>query len=153
MAASRIAKLVELGITLPKLTKPVASYVPFVLDNNGLLWVSGQLPMADGKLLMTGQVTDESVPDAAAAARQCAINALAVIDEAVGLDRVDRVIKVSGFVKGAHTFNSPHLVINGCSNLLGEVFGSAHARSAVVVSSLPLDAAVEIEFIVQVNPQ
>ena len=151
MASSRISKLLELGITLPKLSKPLAAYTPWVLDNNGLLWVSGQLPTKDGELLLKGQVTDELIPRAAEAARMCAINAMAVIDEAVGLDQVDRIIKVNGFVKADHTFCSPHLIINGCSTLLTEVFGLPHARSAIVVSSLPLDAAVEIDFVVQIK--
>jgi enamine deaminase RidA (YjgF/YER057c/UK114 family) len=136
--------------TLPPVVKPVAAYTSWARDGD-VLYVSGQLPMSEGKLVMSGQVTDESVPSAAEAAQVCALNALAVMEDAVGLDNVDRVLKVTGFVKADASFNSPHLVVNGCSQFLGKIFDEPHARSAVVVASLPLDAAVEIDFIVKVK--
>lgn len=153
MAATglRLQRLLSLGIELPPMVKPVASYTPYVIDKNGLLWISGQIPVVQGKLTMTGLVTDDLISEAQDAAKICAINALSVMEEAVGLDNIDRIIKVSGFVKAAHSFNSPHLVINGCSNFLGQVFDDPHARSAIVVSSLPLDASVEIDFVAQLK--
>ena len=148
MAAS--ARLAELGITLPAVAVPLASYVPAVRTGN-LVYTSGQLPTVSGKLTHDGKVGAEVTPeDAKVAARTCALNALAAIDSVVGIDNVTRVVKVVGFVASAPGFTGQPGVVNGASELLGEVFGEAgvHARSAVGVSELPLDAPVEVELIV-----
>ncbi len=131
---------------------PLASYVPAVRTGD-LVYTAGQLPMAAGKLAMTGKVGAEvSADDAKALARQCALNALAAVDSLVGLDSVVRVVKVVGFVASAPGFVGQPGVINGASELFAEVFGEAgaHARSAVGVGQLPLDAPVEVEIIVEV---
>ena len=147
-------KLAELGLTLPPVVPPVASYVPAVRSGDHV-FTSGQLPMVDGALTATGKVGAEvSAEDATAAARVCALNALAAIDALVGIDSVVRIVKVVGFVASAPGFTGQPGVINGASNLLGELFGDAgiHARSAVGVAELPLSAAVEVEMIVEVAP-
>ncbi|MBY6682167.1 RidA family protein [Rhodococcus sp. BP-316] len=147
-------KLAELGLTLPPVVPPVASYVPAVRSGDHV-FTSGQLPMVDGALTATGKVGAEvSAADATAAARVCALNALAAIDALVGIDSVVRIVKVVGFVASAPGFTGQPGVINGASNLLGELFGNAgiHARSAVGVAELPLGAAVEVEMIVEVAP-
>lgn len=145
-------KLKELGVALPDVPRPVANYLPWVKSGN-LLYVSGQLPFKDGELLHTG-LTGESISaeTANACARQCAINLIAVAHSAVGLSRVRRVVKLVGFVAGPAGFTGQPGVMNGASNLMTEVFGEAgrHARSAVGVSSLPLNAPVEIEAIFEV---
>lgn len=145
-------KLKELGIVLPEVPKPVANYVPWVRSGNQL-YVSGQLPFKDGKLLHTG-LTGEGVSadDAKLCARQCAINIIAVAHSAVGLSSVRRVVKLVGFVACPASFAGQPDVINGASDLMAEVFGEAgrHARSAVGVGSLPLNAPVEIEAIFEV---
>jgi enamine deaminase RidA (YjgF/YER057c/UK114 family) len=145
-------KLAELGILLPEVPKPVANYVPWV--KSGIhLYVSGQLPFKDGKLLHTG-LTGETVnaDDAKICARQCAINIIAVAHTAVGLSNVLRVVKLVGFVACTPSFTGQPGVVNGASDLMAEVFGEAgrHARSAVGVGSLPLNAPVEIEAIFEV---
>lgn len=145
------ARLSELGIDLPEVVVPLAAYVPAVRTGN-LVYTSGQLPMVGGKLPHTGKVGAEVSPeDGHALARICALNALAAVDALVGLDTVTRVVKVVGFVASAPSFNGQPAVVNGASELLGEVFGDAgaHARSAVGVSELPLDAPVEVELIVE----
>jgi enamine deaminase RidA (YjgF/YER057c/UK114 family) len=146
-------RLAELGLDLPPVAAPVAAYVPAVRTGNQV-YVSGQLPMADGALLATGKVGAE-VPadDAKRLAERCALNALAAIDDLVGLDRVVRVVKVCGFVASAPGFTGQPGVINGASELFGAVFGDAgkHARSAVGVGELPLGAPVEVEVIVEVS--
>ena len=148
-------RLKELGLSLPAVVPPVASYVP-ALRSGDHVWTSGQLPMVDGKLSaigkVGGQVTAEQAQDLA---RTCALNALAAIDALVGLDKVVRVVKVVGFVASVPDFTGQPGVINGASELLGEVFGEAgrHARSAVGVAVLPLDAPVEVEVVVQVQPE
>ncbi len=145
-------RLAELGIALPAVTKPLAAYVPAVRTGN-LVYTAGQLPLVDGKLTHTGKVGAEVSPEhARVAARTCALNALAAIDALVGIDNVTRIVKVVGFVASAPGFSGQPGVINGASELLGEVFGEAgqHARSAVGVSELPLDAPVEVELIVEV---
>jgi enamine deaminase RidA (YjgF/YER057c/UK114 family) len=150
MSAS--ARLGQLGLTLPEVVAPLASYVPAVRTGN-LVYTSGQLPMEGGKLPRTGKVGAEVSPeDAKSLARVCALNALAAVHSLVGIDTVARVVKVVGFVASAPGFNGQPSVINGASDLLGEVFGDqgAHARSAVGVSELPLDAPVEVELIVEV---
>lgn len=146
------ARLAELGVTLPPVAKPLAAYVPAVRTGN-LVYTSGQLPTAAGELLHTGKVGADVAPDdAKAAARQCALNALAAIDNLVGIDSVVRVVKVVGFVASSPGFSGQPGVVNGASEFIGEVFGEAgaHARSAVGVSELPLDAPVEVELIVEV---
>jgi enamine deaminase RidA (YjgF/YER057c/UK114 family) len=150
-ATSPRARLAELGITLPPVVPPVAAYVP-ARRSGSFVYTSGQLPMIDGKLPRTGKVGAEVSPeDAVELARACALNALAAVDALVGLDAVAGVVKVVGFVASAPDFTGQPAVINGASNLLGEVFGEAgaHARSAVGVAALPLDAPVEVELIVE----
>ena len=143
-------RLAELGITLPVLAKPVAAYVPAVISGN-LVFTSGQLPFVDGVLPETGKLGAGVDADAAAGyARQCALNALAAVESVIGsLDRVTRIVKVVGFVASDPSFTGQPGVINGASNLLGEIFGAAgaHARSAVGVAVLPLDSPVEVEFV------
>lgn len=143
-------RLAELGIVIPALTKPVAAYVPAVVTGN-LVFTAGQLPFVDGALLATGKVGAEVDPDAAKAlARTCVLNGLAAAHSVIGsLDRITRVVKVVGFVASTPDFTGQPGVINGASELLGEIFGDAgaHARSAVGVAVLPLDAPVEVEFV------
>ncbi|MFF3852110.1 RidA family protein [Micromonospora sp. NPDC002575] len=146
------AKLAELGLTLPEVVPPVASYVPAVQSGRHV-YVSGQLPVADGKLLATGKVgAGISAEQAKDLAQRCALNGLAAVDALVGLENVVKVVKVTGFVASAPGFTGQPGVINGASDLFGAVFGEAgrHARSAVGVSELPLDAPVEVELIVEV---
>lgn len=144
-------RLAALGLSLPAVVPPLASYVPAVRAGD-LVWTSGQLPIADGNLLATGKVGAEVTPkDAAALARICALNALAAVASVTGdLSAVRRVVKVVGFVASAPGFTGQPAVINGASDLLGEVFGDAgvHARSAVGVAVLPRDAPVEVEVVV-----
>jgi enamine deaminase RidA (YjgF/YER057c/UK114 family) len=146
------ARLAELGITLPAVAAPVASYVPAVISGT-FVYTSGQLPFVDGKLPATGKVGAAIDADTAQSlAATCAVNALAAVKERIGdLDRVTRIVKVVGFVASDPSFTGQPAVINGASNLLGEVFGDAgiHARSAVGVAVLPLDAPVEVEMIVE----
>ena len=145
-------RLTELGLDLPSVVPPVAAYVPAV-QTGSYVYTSGQLPMVQGELPAVGkvgaQVTAEQGKDLA---RTCALNALAAIDALVGIDSVVRVVKVVGFVASAPDFTGQPGVINGASELLGEVFGDAgrHARSAVGVAVLPLDAPVEVELVVEV---
>ena len=146
------ARLAELGVTLPAVATPLAAYVPAVRTGN-LVYTSGQLPLEGGKPTHFGKVGAEVSPeDGKAAARTCALNGLAAIDALVGLDSVVRVVKVVGFVASAPGFNGQPGVVNGASELLGQVFGDAgaHARSAVGVASLPLEVPVEVELIVEV---
>jgi len=146
-------RLAELGLTLPNVTPPLAAYVPAV--QSGIhVYVSGQVPMADGALLATGKVGAEVSPERAKElAARCALNALAAIHALVGLDRVVRVVKVVGFVASAEGFTGQPGVINGASEFFGAVFGEAgtHARSAVGVAELPLGAPVEVEVIVEIT--
>ncbi|MFC8846460.1 MULTISPECIES: RidA family protein [unclassified Micromonospora] len=147
------AKLAELGLTLPEVVPPVASYVPAVQSGQHV-FVSGQLPMAEGKLLATGKVgAGVSAEQAKDLAQRCALNGLAAVDALVGLENVVKIVKVTGFVASAPGFTGQPGVINGASDLFGAVFGEAgrHARSAVGVSELPLDAPVEVELVVEVS--
>ena len=147
------ARLAELGLELPPVTAPLAAYVPAVQTGNHV-YVSGQVPIADGKVLATGKVGAEvTTEEAAALARRCALGALAAVNELVGLARVVRVVKVVGFVAAAPGFTDVPLVINGASELFGEVFGEAgrHARSAVGVAELPRGVPVEVEAIFEVE--
>ena len=147
------ARLAELGVTLPAVATPLAAYIPAVRTGN-LVYTSGQLPLRSGELTHSGKVGSE-VPteEGKVAARTCVLNALAAIDALVGIDSVVRVVKLVGFVASAPGFNGQPAVINGASEFLGELFGDAgsHARSAVGVSELPLDAPVEVELIVEVR--
>jgi enamine deaminase RidA (YjgF/YER057c/UK114 family) len=150
---SALARLEELGITLPSVVPPLASYVP-ARRSGSYVFTSGQLPMIDGALPRTGKVGAEVSPeDAADLARTAAINGLAAVHALVGLDAVVGVVKVVGFVACGPEFTGQPAVINGASLLLGEVFGDAgaHARSAVGVASLPLDSPVEVELIVEID--
>jgi len=148
------AKLAELGLTLPPVAAPVAAYVPAVRSGD-LVWTSGQLPFVDGQLSTMGKVGAEVDPETAQGlARICALNAIAAVAAEIGdLDRVRRVVKVVGFVASAPDFTGQPGVVNGASGLLGDVFGDAgrHARSAVGVAVLPLDAPVEVEVVVEVS--
>lgn len=147
-------RLAELSITLAEPAAPAGAYVPAIVDGDHVL-TSGQLPLVDGGLPLTGHVGAEVDPEQAKEmARLCAINALAAIRSVVGdLDRVEQVVKVVGFVSSAPDFTGQPGVINGASELLGEVFGTAgeHARSAVGVAALPLGAPVEVEVTVRVR--
>ena len=147
-------KLKELGITLPEVAKPIAAYVPGVLDGDHV-YVSGQLPSVDGVLAYDGHAgAERTVEEAYAAARLSAINGLAVIKSLVGdLDRVERVVKVTGFVNSAPGFSDQPAAINGASELLVAVFGErgAHARSAIGLIGLPRNALVEVEMIVRIK--
>jgi enamine deaminase RidA (YjgF/YER057c/UK114 family) len=147
-------KLGDLGLVLPAVTAPLAAYVPAV-QSGSHVYVSGQVPMADGSLLATGKVGAEVSPEQAKdLARRCALNALAAIDSLVGLARVVKVVKLVGFVASADGFTGQAAVINGASELFGAVFGEAgqHARSAIGVAELPLGAPVEVEVIVEIRP-
>jgi enamine deaminase RidA (YjgF/YER057c/UK114 family) len=147
------ARLAELGLELPAVAAPLAAYVPAVRSGQHV-FVSGQLPIVDGKLLATGKVGAEvSAERAKELAARCALNALAAVDALVGLDAVARVIKVTGFVAAAAGFTGIPPVVNGASELFGAVFGDAgrHARSAVGVAELPLGAPVEVEVIFEVG--
>lgn len=151
------ARLAELGLTLPAVAAPVATYVPAV-QSGKYVYTSGQLPFVDGALLATGKVGDGEglVPpaDAAGLARTAALNALAAVGALIGdLDKIHRVVKVVGFVASDPSFTGQPRVINGASELLGEVFGArgVHARSAVGVAVLPLDSPVEIELLVELH--
>ncbi|UNX55234.1 RidA family protein [Georgenia sp. TF02-10] len=147
-------RLADLGLELPPVAAPVASYVPAVRQGN-LVHTSGQLPLVGGALAVTGKVGAAVGPEQAAdAARTCALNALAAVADLVGgLDQVVRVVRVTGFVASDPGFTGQPAVVNGASDLLGEVFGDAgrHARSAVGVAVLPLDAPVEVEITVEVR--
>jgi enamine deaminase RidA (YjgF/YER057c/UK114 family) len=147
------ARLAELGLSLPPVAAPLAAYVPATRAGT-LVFTSGQLPLADGSLLATGKVGDAvSVSVATACARVCALNALAAVDALVGLDAVRQVVKVVGYVASTPDFTQQPAVLNGASELLRDVFTDvgAHARSAVGVAALPLDAPVEVELVVEVR--
>lgn len=153
MTVDPYAKLAELGLTLPAAAAPQAAYVPAVQAGNHV-YVSGQIPIADGKILATGKVGGEVTPEAAKQlAARCALNVLAAVDGLVGLSRVVRVVKVVGFVASAPGFTGQPEVINGASELFESVFGAAgrHARSAVGVAELPRGVPVEVEAIVEVS--
>ncbi|MEE2718555.1 MAG: RidA family protein [Planctomycetota bacterium] len=149
------ARLDELGIRLPDAPKPVAAYVPSV-HAQGLIFVSGQIPLKEGSLMATGTVPSETAVDqAVSAARQCAINALAVLKSSLegDLDRVKRIVRIGVFVASDPGFTDQPLVANGASELMLEVFGDAgrHARAAVGSVALPLNASVEVELVAQVD--
>ena len=145
-------RLAVLGLELPALATPAGAYIPAVVSGN-LVFTSGQLPFVSGALAATGKVGDAVSPDDAKTyAATCVLNALAAVQFAIGsLDRVTRIVKVVGFVASDPSFTGQPGVINGASELLGEIFGDAgvHARSAVGVAVLPLDSPVEVELIVE----
>ncbi|MDR1193568.1 MAG: RidA family protein [Peptococcaceae bacterium] len=147
-------KLQEKGLTLPGVAKPVAAYVPGVKDGK-YIYTSGQVPIKEGKLAYEGHVGGECSPeDGYEAAKVCALNCLAIVKDLAGdLDNVEQIIKVVGFVSSAPGFNGQPKVVNGASELLGEIFGAkgAHARSAVGVSELPLNVPCEVEMIVKIK--
>lgn len=150
---SVLARLKELGLELPPVAAPVAAYIP-ANRSGDYVYTSGQLPFVEGKLTATGKVGAEvSAEEAHDLAAICALNAIAALGSVVDLDSVVRIVKVVGFVASAPDFYGQPAVINGASNLLGEVFGEAgrHARSAVGVSALPLNAPVELEVIAEVK--
>ena len=147
------ARLTELGLVLPPVATPAGAYVPAVRSGS-LVFTAGQLPLVDGALAATGKLGAEVDPEQGRdLARTCALNALAAVDSLIGLDAVARVVKVVGFVASAPGFTAQPVVLNGASELLGEIFGAAgrHARSAVGVAELPLGAPVEIELVVEAS--
>ncbi len=154
MSAEIEARIKELGITLPQAAAPAANYVPFVISGSHL-YISGQLPMEDGKIAVIGHLGDTvDVATGQRAAELCAINILAQAKAALGgdLSRIRRIIKLNGFVASKPTFVEQHLVINGASNLIAKVLGDAgiHARAAVGMAALPLNAAVEIDAVIEI---
>ena len=146
-------RLAEIGLSVPDVAKPVASYVPAVRTGS-YIYTSGQVPLRDGQLITTGKVgAGVSPEDAAECAQQCALNAIAAVKAELGdLDLVKRVVKVVCFIASDSAFTGQPQVANGASDLLGKAFGDAgvHARSAVGVPVLPLDAPVEVEILVEV---
>ncbi len=154
MSDAIISRLSELGYALPQAAAPAANYVPYVISGN-MLHISGQLPMENGKLAVTGHLgRNVDVATAQRAAELCAVNILAQASAALGgdLSRIRRVVKLNGFVASTPEFVEQHLVINGASNLIGAVLGEAgkHARAAVGMASLPLNAAVEIDAVMEI---
>ncbi|MCG5484109.1 RidA family protein [Sinorhizobium meliloti] len=153
MSAEIETRLTELGIVLPQAVAPVANYVPYVVSGS-MLYISGQLPMENGKVAVTGHVgKDVDVAGAQRAAELCAINILAQAKAALGdLGRIRRLVKINGFVASTPDFVEQHLVINGASNLLANALGEAgkHARAAVGMASLPFNAAVEIDAVIEI---
>lgn len=147
-------RITDLGLTLPEVVPPLAAYVPAVRSGQHV-FTAGQLPLVDGELVATGKVGGEvSAEEAQECARQCALNALAAVKSVVGsLDDVVRIVKVTVFVSSTPDFTGQPVVANGASELIGDVFGEAgvHARSAVGVPVLPIDAPVEVELVVEVG--
>jgi enamine deaminase RidA (YjgF/YER057c/UK114 family) len=147
-------KLASLGLTLPTAAAPVAAYVPAVKTGN-LVFTAGQLPVVDGKLVLTGKVGSDVTPDdAKKMAEICAVNALAAISLVADIDQIEKIVRVGGFVNGVPGFVAIPAVINGASELLIKLFGDVngkHARTAVGVAELPLNAPVEIEMVVQLK--
>lgn len=155
MSETIASRLAARGIELPEAAAPAANYLPYVQTGN-LLFISGQLPLKDGKLTATGLLgKDVDVEAGARAAEICAINILAQAKAALGgdLERIARVVKLGGFVASTPDFTEQHLVINGASNLIADILGEPgkHARAAVGTASLPLNAAVEIEAVIEVK--
>ena len=147
-------KLADLGLTLPVAAAPVAAYVPAVKTGN-LVFTAGQLPIVDGKVVITGKVGAEVTPEQAKDMAQiCALNALAAISLVADIDQIERIIRVGGFVNGVPGFVAIPQVVNGASELLIKLFGEVngkHARTAIGVAELPLNAPVEIEMVVQLK--
>ena len=147
-------KLAEFGFTLPVAAAPVAAYVPAVKTGN-LVFTAGQLPIVDGKVVITGKVGAKVTPEQAKDMAQiCALNALAAISLVADIDQIERIIRVGGFVNGVPGFVAIPQVVNGASELLIKLFGEIngkHARTAICVAELPLNAPVEIEMVVQLK--
>ena len=147
-------KLAALGLTLPTAAAPVAAYVPAVKTGN-LVFTAGQLPVVDGKLFLTGKVGSDVTPeDAKKMAEICAVNALVAISLVADIDQIEKIVRVGGFVNGVPGFVAIPAVVNGASELLIKLFGDVngkHARTAVGVAELPLNAPVEIEMVVQLK--
>jgi enamine deaminase RidA (YjgF/YER057c/UK114 family) len=147
-------KLASLGLTLPTAAAPVAAYAPAVKTGN-LVFTAGQLPVVDGKLVLTGKVGSDVTPeDAKKMAEICALNALAAISLVADFDQIEKIVRVGGFVNGVPGFVAIPAVVNGASELLIKLFGDVngkHARTAVGVADLPLNAPVEIEMVVQLK--
>ena len=148
------AKLAELGLTLPEAALPVAAYVPAVRTGN-LVFTAGQLPLVDGKIPFVGKVGSDVTPEQAKdMAQVCALNALAAISLVADIDQIERIVRVGGFVNGMPGFVAIPAVINGASELLIKLFGEVngkHARTAIGVAELPLNAPVEVEMVVQLK--
>ena len=148
------AKLAELGLTLPQAAAPVAAYVPAVRTGN-LVFTAGQLPLVDGKIPFVGKVGSDVTPEQAKdMAQVCALNALAAISLVADIDQIERIVRVGGFVNGIPGFVAIPAVINGASELLIKLFGEVngkHARTAIGVAELPLNAPVEVEMVVQLK--
>ena len=148
------AKLAELGLTLPEAALPVAAYVPAVRTGN-LVFTAGQLPLVDGKIPFVGKVGSDVTPEQAKDMAQiCALNALAAISLVADIDQIERIVRVGGFVNGIPGFVAIPAVINGASELLIKLFGEVngkHARTAIGVAELPLNAPVEVEMVVQLK--
>ena len=148
------SKLAELGLTLPPAAAPVAAYVPAVRTGN-LVFTAGQLPLVDGKIPFVGKVGSDVTPEQAKDMAQiCALNALAAISLVVDVDQIERIVRVGGFVNGIPGFVAIPAVINGASELLIKLFGEVngkHARTAIGVAELPLNAPVEVEMVVQLK--
>jgi enamine deaminase RidA (YjgF/YER057c/UK114 family) len=148
------AKLTELGLTLPQAAAPVAAYVPAVRTGN-LVFTAGQLPLVDGKIPFVGKVGSDVTPEQAKdMAQVCALNALAAISLVADIDQIERIVRVGGFVNGIPGFVAIPAVINGASELLIKLFGEVngkHARTAIGVAELPLNAPVEVEMVVQLK--
>jgi enamine deaminase RidA (YjgF/YER057c/UK114 family) len=150
---SHEARLAELGLVLPEVSPPLASYVPVMVAGD-MAFVSGQLPFVDGEIVKGTLGKDVEIAQAQAAARACGLMILAQLRAALGsLDRVEKVVKLGGFVASTPDFTSQHVVANGASDLMVELFGEAgrHARAAVGVPCLPLGAAVEVDAVVQLK--
>jgi len=147
-------RLERLGIVVPQVQTPLGAYVPAVISGH-LIYVSGQLPLVEGELTLKGKVGSEvSVEEGMEAARRASINAIAVLKNELGeLDRVERIVKITGYIASAHGFNQQANVLNGASDLFFQVFGESgrHARVAVGVLELPLDSPVEIEVIAELS--
>jgi len=148
------AKLAELGLTLPEAALPVAAYVPAVRTGN-LVFTAGQLPLVDGKIPFVGKVGSDVTPEQAKdMAQVCALNALAAISLMADIDQIEKIVRVGGFVNGIPGFVAIPAVINGASELLIKLFGEVngkHARTAIGVAELPLNAPVEVEMVVQLK--
>ena len=147
------SKLAELGLTLPKAAKPVAAYVPAIKTGN-LVFTAGQLPLVDGKIVATGKVGGAISPEQGKELAQiCALNALAAVETVASIDDIVKVVRVVGYVNGVAGFINPPVVVNGASELFLSIWGEAgkHARSAIGVADLPLDAPVEIELTVELK--
>jgi enamine deaminase RidA (YjgF/YER057c/UK114 family) len=147
-------KLAELGLTLPEAAAPVAAYVPAVRTGN-LVFTAGQLPLVDGKIPFVGKVGSDVTPEQAKdMAQVCALNALAAISLVADIDQIEKIVRVGGFVNGIPGFVAIPAVINGASELLIKLFGEVngkHARTAIGVAELPLNAPVEVEMVVQLK--